>query len=105
VSVYIPFFEAYFKLATLELDNAQWLAASCSLSRAAGALHSMSDAISENLLLRERIRQYQTECFSHMHNAPLRRHFGLRTLKFYPDNQFVSSYLAALPWPSRKVPA
>lgn len=105
VSTYTPFLEAYFKWATLELDNAQWAAASYNLSRAAAALQSMPDAASENSLLREQILQYQTECFSHLHNAALCWYFGLRTLKFYPNNQYVPSYLAALPQPGHKTPA
>ena len=102
VSVYIPFLEAYFKLATLQLDHAQWAAASYNLSRTALALHSTPEAASENTLLREQILQYQTECFAHMHENQLCRYFGERALAFYPTNQYVAQYLAALPKPVRK---
>jgi hypothetical protein len=44
VTVYLPFIEAYFKLATLQLDAQQWAAASYNLSRAAAALQTMPDA-------------------------------------------------------------
>lgn len=102
VSVYIPFLEAYFKLATLQLDKAEWAAASYNLSRTAAALQSTPEAASENLLLREQILQYQTECFAHMHENQLCRYFGERTLKYYPANRYVLQYLAALPKPVRK---
>lgn len=105
VSMYVPFLEAYFKLATLQLDHEQWAAASYNLSRAAAAMQSMPDAAAENLLLREQILQYQTECFSHLHNVQLCRYFGQRTLQSYPKNRYVLSYLAELPNPSRKTPA
>jgi hypothetical protein len=103
VSMYIPFLEAYFKLATLQLDRAQWAAASYNLSRAAGAMQSMQNA-ADNRLMREQILQYQAECFSHLHNAQLCRYFGQRTLQSFPNNQYVLSYLAALPKPARKTP-
>ncbi|GAB2854347.1 hypothetical protein [Hymenobacter ruber] len=105
VSMYIPFLEAYFKLATLQLDHAQWAAASYNLSRAAAAIQSMQNAAADNRLMREQILQYQTECFSHLHNVPLCRYFGQRTLQSYPNNQYVLSYLPALPKSSHKAPA
>lgn len=105
VSVYLPFLEAYFKLATLQLDQGQWVAASYNLSRAAAALESMPEAAASNNPLREQILQYQTECFAALHNPRLCRYFGERTLQFYPNNQYVRSYLAALPKPTRKAPA
>ncbi|WP_151086087.1 hypothetical protein [Hymenobacter baengnokdamensis] len=99
VTVYMPFVEAYFKLATLQLDDQQWAAASYNLSRAAAALQSMPDAAAENSSLREQILQYQTECFANLHQLELCRYFGQRTLKFFPGNRYVKPYLAALPKP------
>ena len=104
VSMYIPFMESYFKLATLQLDRAQWAAASYNLSRAAAALQSVPESASANKLLREQILQYQTECFFNLHNVALCRYFGKRTLAFYPANQYVSGYLAKLPKPAHKEP-
>jgi hypothetical protein len=101
VTVYLPFLEAYFKLATLQLDSQQWAAASYNLSRAAAALQTMPEAAPQNAPLREQILQYQTECFANLHNVVLCRYFGLRTLHFYPKNQYVKQYLAALPRPRR----
>ena len=97
VTVYLPFLEAYFKLATLQLDKQQWAAASYNLSRAAAALQTMPEAAAQNAPLREQILQYQTECFANLHNAQLCRYFGQRTLHFFPKNQYVRQYLATLP--------
>ncbi len=102
VTVYLPFLEAYFKLATLQLDKQQWAAASYNLSRAAAALQTMPEAAADNALLREQILQYQTECFANLHNTKLCRYFGQRTLKFFPKNQYVKPFLAALPKPAIK---
>jgi hypothetical protein len=101
VTVYLPFLEAYFKLATLQLDAQEWAAASYNLSRAAAALQTMPEAAAQNAPLREQILQYQTECFANMHDVKLCRYFGQRTLRFFPENQYVKSYLAALPPPQR----
>jgi len=97
VTVYMPFLEAYFKLATLQLDAQQWAAASYNLSRAAAALQSMRGT--DNAPLREQILQYQTECFAHLEQPALCRYFGQRTLRFFPRNHYVRPYLAALPRP------
>ena len=101
VTVYLPFLEAYFKLATLQLDDEQWAAASYNLSRAAAALQTMPKAAAQNAPLREQILQYQTECFANLHNVELCRYFGQRTLRFYPKNQYVKQYLATLPMSRR----
>lgn len=61
----------------------------------------MPEAAAQNALLREQILQYQTECFANLHNAKLCRYFGQRTLHFFPKNQYVKRYLAALPRPQR----
>lgn len=95
-SIYIEYLEAYFKLATLQLDSKEWQAASYNLSRAAGALQTIEGGLADNAGLREQILQYQTECFSHLHNAALCRYFGQRTLRFFPHNTYVRPYLAAL---------
>jgi hypothetical protein len=42
-TVYFPFSEAYFKLATLQLDGQQWAAACYTLPRAAAALQSVPE--------------------------------------------------------------
>ncbi|MBH8570609.1 hypothetical protein KB206_17080 [Microvirga sp. STS02] len=101
VSIYTLFLEAYFKLATLQLDHAQWAAASYNLSRAAAVMQSLDGVASENRLMREQILQYQTECFAHLGNAPLCRYFGRRTLQAFPENQYVLEYLARLPTPKK----
>jgi len=101
VTVYLPFLEAYFKLATLQLDAQQWAGASYNLSRAAAALQTMPESAAQNAPLREQILQYQTECFANLHNAQLCRYFGQRTLHFFPKNQYVKQYLATMPRPKR----
>lgn len=98
-TIYLPFLEAYFKLATLQLDEQQWAAASYNLSRTAAALQTMPEAAAQNAPLREQVLQYQTECFANLHNPELCRYFGQRTLKFFPGNRYVQPYLAALPKP------
>lgn len=100
VAIYLLFWEAYFKLATLQLDKQQWAAASYNLSRAAAALQSMQQAQLDNALLREQILQYQTECFAHLRQPALCRYFGQRTLKLFPANRYVRPYLTALPKPT-----
>ena len=99
VTVYLPFLEAYFKLATLQLDAQQWAAASYNLSRAAAALQSLHETAAANAGLREQILQYQTECFANLNKPELCRYFGQRKLRFFPGNRYVKSYLAALPRP------
>lgn len=102
VTVYLPFLEAYFKLATLQLDAQQWAAASYNLSRAAAALQTLPESAAENAGLREQILQYQTECFANLRRPELCRYFGQRTLRFFPANQYVKPYLAAFPRPKPK---
>lgn len=102
VSVYSQFAEAYIKLATLQLDAKQWAAASYNLSRAASVMETVGDLQTDNAGLREQILQYQTECFANLHNTKLCRYFGQRTLRFFPKNQYVRPYLAALPPPQRR---
>jgi hypothetical protein len=99
VTVYLPFLEAYFKLATLQLDAQQWAAASYNLSRAAAALQSVPAVAADNAGLREQVLQYQTECFANLRRPELCWYFGQRTLRFFPGNRYVKSYLAALPRP------
>ena len=101
-TVYLHFFEAYFKLATLQLDEEHWAAASYNLSRASMAMGAMPTIGANNPGMREQILQYQTECFAHLNNAALCRYFGQRTLQFYPENQYVKPYLAALPRPASR---
>lgn len=97
VAIYTPFLEAYFKLATLQLDNAQWAAASYNLSRASLAMQAVPSLANPGM--REQILQYQTECFAHLGNAYACRYFARRTLRFFPHNQYVKPYLAALAAP------
>lgn len=104
VSVYSVFLEAYFKLATLQLDAGQWAAASYNLSRAASALETLGNLQAENAGVREQMLQYQTECFAHLHDAALCRYFAQRTLQFFPRNQYVRPYLAALPAAAKPTP-
>lgn len=96
-SIYVLFLEAYFKLATLQLDREEWAAASYNLSRAAACLQTTKDALAANTGLREQLLQYQTECFAHLHNERLCRYFGQRTLHYFPHNYYVRPFLAALP--------
>jgi hypothetical protein len=99
VTIYLLFFEAYFKLATLQLDRQQWAVASYNLSRATAALQSLQAVQAENVRLREQLLQYQTECFANLRQPTLCRYFGQRTLHFFPANRYVTTYLAALPRP------
>lgn len=103
VSLYAVFLEAYFKLATLQLDAKLWAAASYNLSRAAAALATLQAVQADNAGMREQILQYQTECFANLHNAVLCRYFGKRTLQLFPRNRYVRPYLAALPAATTKL--
>jgi len=98
-SIYLLFFESYFKLGTLQLDAEQWSDASYNLSRAAFALGSVGSARVDNPGMIEQILQYQTECFAHLNQPELCRYFGQRTLRLFPRNQYVKPYLAALTKP------
>lgn len=99
VAVYTQYLEAYFKVATLQLDEGEWPDASYNLSRAALALSSMQASLTENRVMHEQILQYQTECFANLNKPELCRYFGTRTLKLFPKNKYVRPYLAKLPQP------
>lgn len=90
--VYLPFCEAYFKMATLQMDHHQWAQAAYNLSRFQMAIGSVPDWKSDGIY--EQALQYQTECFAELKNEQMCRHFGQRTLKFFPHNQYVRPYLA-----------
>lgn len=99
--VYIPFVESYFKLATMQMDNAQWQLAAYNLSRFLYALNAVPSLKTDDIY--EQALQYQTECFAELGNAVLCRHYGKRTLKLFPQNKYVGQYLARLsPLPSSK---
>ena len=93
--VYLPFAEAYYKLATLQMDENQWAAAAYNLSRTLMALRAVPSLQSPAMY--EQLYQYQTECFAELGNAKLSRYYGQRTLKLFPRNQYVRPYLARLP--------
>ena len=97
--VYLPFSEAYYKLATLQMDNAQWSEAAYNISRALLALAALPDL--KQVAPYEEMLKYQTECFAELGNVKLCHYYGQRTLKLFPKNQYVRPYLARLP-PSPK---
>ena len=105
VSIYLPFSEAYYKLATMQMDNAKWEQAAYNFSRFLCTLEAVpawkTNEIYESAL------QYQTECFAELGNTALCRYYGQLTLKYFPQNQYVRPYLAHLPklQPKPKVPA
>ncbi|GAA3991549.1 hypothetical protein [Hymenobacter antarcticus] len=94
-AIYLPFSEAYYKLATLQMDNDQWKLAAYNLSRFLYILNMVpawkANGIYESAL------QYQTECFAEMGNPTLCRQYGKRTLKLFPRNEYVGAYMARLP--------
>jgi|GEM_PF-1548825 len=96
-TLYLPFLESYFKLATLQMDGEQWAAAMYNLSRTQMLLGSVSEHKEANMPLYEQVLQYQTECFANLGETKLCRHFGQRTLKLFPHNQYVKQYLDRLP--------
>lgn len=100
--VYTLFSEAYFKLGTLQLDNALWSLASYNLSRASLAMQAQPDEADRQA--REQVLQYQTECFSYLGNTRLCRYFGARTLRLFPSNRYVQKYLALLLPPNKTAP-
>ena len=101
-AIYLPFSEAYYKLATLQMDNDKWKLAAYNLSRFLYTLNAVPDwktnAIYESAL------QYQAECFAELRNTVLCRHYVQRTLKLFPHNEYVRTYLARLPAASKPKP-
>ena len=94
-AIYLPFCEAYYKLATLQMDNGKWELAAYNFSRFLSAINTDLSLKTNDIY--ESTLQYQTECFAELDNPKLCRHYGQRTLKFFPNNQYVLTYLARLP--------
>ncbi|MBF9238446.1 hypothetical protein I2I05_13655 [Hymenobacter sp. BT683] len=95
--LYLPFQESYYKLATLQMDHEQWASAAYNLSQTLMVFQVLPDTKELNLALYEQALQYQTECFANLGEEQLCRHFGQRTLKFFPQNRYVKQYLDRLP--------
>jgi hypothetical protein len=95
--VYLTFSESYYKLATMQMDNAKWQLAAYNLSRFLYALNAVPSWKTNDIY--ETALQYQTECFAELGNANLCRYYGQRTLKLFPQNKYVLPYLARLPKP------
>jgi hypothetical protein len=96
LNVDVWFSEAYWKLGTLYMDNEQWPEAIQSISQ---ALLSASPENYAGTTVKEQMLQYLTECFYHIGNAELCRHYGNLTLQLFPRNAYVRPYLAHLPRP------
>ncbi|RSK35166.1 tetratricopeptide repeat protein [Hymenobacter metallilatus] len=94
VVVDAQFAEAYWKLGTLHMDNAQWAEALLCISQAVLAAPTDLYAGSK---LQEQMLQYQTECLFELGEADLCRQFGQQTLRLFPRNTYVRPYLARLP--------
>ena len=99
--VYVPFVESYFKLATMQMDNAQWQLAAYNLSRFLYALNAVPSYKTADIY--EQALQYQTECFAELGNASLCSYYGKRTLKLFPQNHYVGQYLAHLRPPAKPI--
>ena len=95
--LYLPFQEAYYKLATLQMDSEQWVAAAYNISRTLMVFQALPRIKEANAALYEQALQYQTECFANLSETALCRHFGQRTVKLFPQNQYVGPYLTRLP--------
>ncbi|WP_201977425.1 hypothetical protein [Hymenobacter rubidus] len=93
VDMWFP--EAYWKLGTLQMDNAQWAAAVDNIARALLSLEELGTLNSTPI--HEEALAYLTECFYNLQNAKLCRYYGNRTLKLFPHNRYVQPYLAHLP--------
>ncbi|MET4074366.1 hypothetical protein [Hymenobacter sp. UYCo722] len=101
-AIYLTFRESYYKLATLQMDNAKWRSAAYNFSRFLYTLNTVAAWKTNDIY--ESALQYQTECFAELGDVKLCRHYGQRTLKFFPHNQYVLSYLARLPTASTVKP-
>lgn len=94
------FLEAYWKLATLQMDQAQWSPAAYNISRFLIGASSLGDLSRETQLYEEAL-SYLTECYFMLNEPEICRYYGARTLKFFPKNQYVRAYLAKLPPPTK----
>ena len=101
-AIYLPFSECYYKLATMQMDNARWELAAYNLSRFLYALNAVPASKTNDIY--ETALQYQTECFAELGDAKLCRHYGQLTLKHFPANQYVRPYLARLPKATAPLP-
>ena len=90
------FLEVYWKLGTLQMDQAQWGPAAYNIARFLVGAASLHDPTQEPLLY-EQALQYLTECYFRLNEPEICRYYGNRTLKFFPKNQYVKQYLARLP--------
>ncbi|WP_345054315.1 hypothetical protein [Hymenobacter glaciei] len=93
--IYLSFGESYYKLATMQMDKSQWKLAAYNLSRFLYTLNAVPSWKTDDIY--QSALEYQTECFAKQGNVALTRHYGQRTLKFFPQNQYVLPYLARLP--------
>lgn len=90
------FLEAYWKLGTLQMDQAQWGPAAYNIARFLIGAASLNDLTQEPLLY-EQALGYLTECYFRLDEPEICRYYGNRTLKFFPQNQYVKAYFARLP--------
>ncbi|MCB2376221.1 hypothetical protein LGH70_01415 [Hymenobacter sp. BT635] len=93
LNVDVWFAEAYWKLGTLYMDNAQWPEAILSISQ--GIIAAPKEDLA-NTPLQEEMLAYLTECFYHIGDRAMCQHYGQLTLKLFPQNQYVKPYLAQL---------
>ncbi|TGE21879.1 tetratricopeptide repeat protein [Hymenobacter aquaticus] len=97
LNVDVWFAEAYWKLGTLYMDNQQWPEAILSISQFLLAAPKPAYA---GTPLHEQVLAYLTECFYHVGDAAMCRHYGQLTLQMFPRNSYVKPYLAHLPAPT-----
>lgn len=93
LNVDIWFAEAYWKLGTLYMDNAQWEEAILSISQ--GIIAAPKEELA-GTPLQEEMLAYLTECFYYIGDRAMCQHYGQLTLKLFPQNQYVKPYLAQL---------
>ncbi|WP_331059567.1 hypothetical protein [Hymenobacter sp.] len=101
-AIYLNFSESYYKLATMQMDKGQWKLAAYNLSRFLFTLNAVPSWKTDDIY--QSALEYQTECFSELGDLVLTRHYGQRTLKFFPQNQYVLSYMSRLPEPVKAKP-
>lgn len=92
------FLEAYWKLGTLQMDQAQWGPAAYNIARFLAGAASL-DGLTQEPMLYEQALGYLTECYFKLNEPEICRYYGTRTLKFFPKNRYVKAYLAKLPPP------
>jgi len=102
LTVDVWFVEAYWKLATLNLDMADWPNAIHNMARFMAAADPQ---FYEKTLLHEQMLGYLTESFYHLNDREMCQFYYAETLRRFPKNQYVKQYQAlGKPQPPAKTP-